>query len=62
MQKLSARFPTGLSYLVQYDSTTFVTDTIAEVLKTLGEAFVLVVIVVLRTNHLTAEFSQAAGF
>jgi hydrophobe/amphiphile efflux-1 (HAE1) family protein len=46
LQKLSGRFPTGLTYLVQYDSTTFVTDTIAEVLKTLGEAFVLVVIVV----------------
>jgi Cu/Ag efflux pump CusA len=36
----------GLTYLVQYDSTTFVSDTIAEMLKTLGEAFVLVVIVV----------------
>ena len=46
LQKLSARFPAGLTYLVQYDSTTFVTDTITEVLKTLGEAFVLVVIVV----------------
>jgi hydrophobe/amphiphile efflux-1 (HAE1) family protein len=43
---LSGRFPAGLTYLVQYDSTTFVTDTITEVLKTLGEAFVLVVIVV----------------
>ncbi|RTL51667.1 MAG: multidrug efflux RND transporter permease subunit [Bradyrhizobiaceae bacterium] len=46
LQKLSTRFPPGLTYLVQYDSTTFVTDTISEVLKTLGEAFVLVVIVV----------------
>jgi hydrophobe/amphiphile efflux-1 (HAE1) family protein len=46
LQKLSTRFPTGLTYLVQYDSTTFVTDTITEVLKTLGEAFILVVIVV----------------
>ena len=46
LQKLSVRFPAGLTYLVQYDSTTFVTDTITEVLKTLGEAFVLVVIVV----------------
>jgi hydrophobe/amphiphile efflux-1 (HAE1) family protein len=44
--KLSERFPQGLTYLVQYDSTTFVSDTIKEVLKTLGEAFVLVVIVV----------------
>jgi hydrophobe/amphiphile efflux-1 (HAE1) family protein len=46
LQTLSGRFPTGLTYLVQYDSTTFVSDTITEVLKTLGEAFVLVVIVV----------------
>jgi multidrug efflux pump subunit AcrB len=46
LTRLSERFPPGLTYLVQYDSTTFVSDTIAEVLKTLGEAFVLVVIVV----------------
>jgi hydrophobe/amphiphile efflux-1 (HAE1) family protein len=46
LQKLSNRFPPGLTYLVQYDSTTFVSDTISEVLKTLGEAFVLVVLVV----------------
>jgi hydrophobe/amphiphile efflux-1 (HAE1) family protein len=46
LQNLSGRFPAGLTYLVQYDSTTFVNDTITEVLKTLGEAFVLVVIVV----------------
>src|SRR5258707_12743612 len=46
LQKLSGRFPAGLTYLVQYDSTTFVSDTITEVLKTIGEAFVLVVIVV----------------
>ena len=46
LTRLSQRFPPGLTYLVQYDSTTFVSDTIKEVLKTLGEAFVLVVIVV----------------
>ncbi|CCE11090.1 multidrug efflux system protein [Bradyrhizobium sp. STM 3843] len=46
MERLSSRFPPGLSYLVQYDSTSFVRDTITEVLRTLGEAFVLVVIVV----------------
>ncbi|RZN22453.1 multidrug efflux RND transporter permease subunit [Bradyrhizobium sp. Leo121] len=46
LTRLSERFPPGLTYLVQYDSTTFVSDTIKEVLKTLGEAFVLVVIVV----------------
>src|SRR3981189_3486909 len=46
LQKLSARFPAGLTYLVHYDSTTFVSDTIAEVRKTTSEAFILVVIVV----------------
>ncbi|MCK1742718.1 multidrug efflux RND transporter permease subunit [Bradyrhizobium sp. 139] len=46
LARLSERFPPGLTYLVQYDSTTFVTDTIKEVLKTLGEAFLLVVLVV----------------
>ena len=46
LARLSDRFPAGLTYLVQYDSTTFVSDTITEVMKTLGEAFVLVVIVV----------------
>jgi hydrophobe/amphiphile efflux-1 (HAE1) family protein len=46
LSRLAERFPAGLTYLVQYDSTTFVSDTIAEVLKTLGEAFILVVIVV----------------
>jgi hydrophobe/amphiphile efflux-1 (HAE1) family protein len=46
LQKLSGRFPPGLTYLVQYDSTSFVNATIGEVLKTFAEAFVLVVIVV----------------
>jgi hydrophobe/amphiphile efflux-1 (HAE1) family protein len=43
---LSERFPEGLKYQVTWDSTLFVTDTIAEVLRTLAEAFVLVVLVV----------------
>ncbi len=46
LQKVSKRFPEGLKSSVVYDSTTFVTDTIGEVLRTLGEAFILVVIVV----------------
>ena len=46
LAKVSKRFPEGLKNKVVYDSTTFVKDTIAEVLKTLGEAFVLVVVVV----------------
>ena len=46
LAKVGKRFPEGLKYKVVYDSTTFVTDTIHEVLKTIGEAFVLVVVVV----------------
>ena len=46
LDKAAARFPEGLKYLVQYDSTSFVRDTIGEVLRTLFEAFVLVVLVV----------------
>ncbi len=46
LQQLSTRFPDGLQFQVSYDSTTFVTDTIHEVLKTLGEAFILVIVVV----------------
>jgi hydrophobe/amphiphile efflux-1 (HAE1) family protein len=46
LAELRTRFPAGLDYQVTWDSTLFVTDTIAEVLRTLGEAFVLVVLVV----------------
>ena len=46
LAKVGKRFPEGLKTKVVYDSTTFVNDTIREVLKTIGEAFVLVVIVV----------------
>jgi hydrophobe/amphiphile efflux-1 (HAE1) family protein len=46
LQKAGTRFPAGLKYLVQYDSTTFVRETISEVLRTLFEAFALVVLVV----------------
>lgn len=46
MRQLSARFPAGLGYEVTYDTTLFVKLTIDEVIKTLLEAFVLVVIVV----------------
>src|SRR5450432_636452 len=44
--ELEKQFPADLAWKVTYDPTTFVTDTIHEVLKTLLEAFVLVVIVV----------------
>ena len=46
MDRLSQRFPPGLHYVVNYDTTTFVRDTIHDVLITLLIAFVLVVIVV----------------
>jgi hydrophobe/amphiphile efflux-1 (HAE1) family protein len=46
LKEAAVRFPAGLKYLVQFDTTTFVTDTINEVLHTLVEAFVLVVVVV----------------
>src|SRR5277367_978589 len=44
--ELQKRFPDDLAWKVTYDPTAFVTATIDEVLKTLIEAFVLVVIVV----------------
>ncbi len=46
LDDLGTRFPDGLKTLIFYDSSTFVSDTITEVIKTLAEAFVLVVIVV----------------
>src|SRR6516162_393482 len=46
LSELEKRFPEDLAWKVTYDPTVFVTDTIHEVLKTLVEAFILVVIVV----------------
>src|SRR5260221_271795 len=46
LKRLSPRFPEDLRARVVYDSTVFVEDTIREVLWTVGEAFILVVIVV----------------
>ncbi len=46
LDNLQTRFPEGLKSTVFYNSSTFVSDTIAEVIKTLAEAFVLVVLVV----------------
>ncbi len=46
LTRLGARFPPGLKAHTVYDSTVFVRDTIEEVLKTLAEAFALVVVVV----------------
>jgi len=46
LDRLSQRFPPGLKYLVNYDTTTFVQATIHDVLMTLLIGFGLVVIVV----------------
>ncbi len=46
MGELSQRFPQDLAYDVMYDTTRFVRATVEEVLHTLLEAFVLVVLVV----------------
>jgi hydrophobe/amphiphile efflux-1 (HAE1) family protein len=46
MERLSKQFPPGLKYLVNYDTTTFVLDTVHDVLVTLVVAFALVVLVV----------------
>ncbi|MEO8536849.1 MAG: efflux RND transporter permease subunit, partial [Betaproteobacteria bacterium] len=44
--ELASRFPEGLSYATPYDTTRFVEVSIREVLKTLGEAMLLVFLVV----------------
>jgi hydrophobe/amphiphile efflux-1 (HAE1) family protein len=46
MSEQAKRFPAGLEYTVPYSTTPFVTESLKEVLTTLFEAFVLVVIVV----------------
>ncbi|HXQ50072.1 MAG TPA: multidrug efflux RND transporter permease subunit [Stellaceae bacterium] len=46
LDKLRTRFPPGMKAQVVYDSTLFVQDTIYEVMKTMGQAFLLVVLVV----------------
>ena len=45
LARLSQRFPPGLRYAVAFDTTTFVGDSIREVLKTLVEAIIFVMIV-----------------
>ncbi len=46
LDRMATRFPEGMKKIVFYDSTVFVSDTIREVIKTLLEAFALVVVVV----------------
>jgi HAE1 family hydrophobic/amphiphilic exporter-1 len=45
LTRLSKRFPPGLRYAIAFDTTTFVGDSIHEVLKTLVEAIIFVMIV-----------------
>ncbi|HEX8738937.1 MAG TPA: multidrug efflux RND transporter permease subunit, partial [Casimicrobiaceae bacterium] len=44
--RLATRFPEGLTYKIPYDTTRFVSVSIHEVLKTLGEAMLLVFLVI----------------
>ncbi|MEW9897802.1 efflux RND transporter permease subunit [Chitinivorax sp. PXF-14] len=46
MTQIAERFPQGMTYATPYDTTRFVEVSIHEVLKTLGEAMVLVFLVV----------------
>src|SRR5579871_417169 len=46
LKELSKSFPPGLEYAVAFDSTTVVGDSIREVLVTLGEAIVIVIVVI----------------
>jgi multidrug efflux pump len=46
MTELKERFPRGMEYSIPYDTSDFVKASIKEVVKTLGEAMVLVVLVV----------------
>ena len=46
MEEISKNFPEGLSYEVPFDMTTYISESIHEVYKTLFEALILVVLVV----------------
>src|SRR5437879_1065756 len=46
MEKLKERFPAGLDYRIVFDTTGFTRESIRAVLHTLGEAMILVVLVV----------------
>ncbi len=47
MKRISSLFPPGLEYRIEYNPTEFIEVSIAELYKTIGEAVLLVVIVVL---------------
>ena len=46
MNELSRSFPAGVSWVLPYDTTPFITESIREVVKTLAEAMLLVTLVV----------------
>ncbi|OYD83861.1 efflux RND transporter permease subunit [Azospirillum brasilense] len=46
LERLSGRFPEGLDYAVVFDTTSFVSATIEEIVLTLGITFLLVVVVI----------------
>ncbi|AIB15722.1 RND transporter (plasmid) [Azospirillum argentinense] len=46
LDRLSGRFPEGLDYAVVFDTTSFVSATIEEIVLTLGITFLLVVVVI----------------
>ncbi|MEW6164257.1 MAG: efflux RND transporter permease subunit [Pseudomonadota bacterium] len=60
MQELSRYFPQGIDWAVPYDTSTFVDISIKEVLKTLAEAMILVVLVMyLFLENVRATFIPA---
>jgi multidrug efflux pump len=46
LEELKQRFPEGMDYAIPYDTSDFVKSSIIEVVKTLGEAMILVILVV----------------
>ena len=46
MEEISKNFPEGMSYEIRFDMTTYISESIHEVYKTLFEALILVIIVV----------------
>ncbi len=46
MDELAKRFPRGIAYAMHYDTTRFVSASMHDVVVTLGEALILVILVV----------------
>ena len=55
MEEISKNFPEGMSYEIPFDMTTYISESIHEVYKTLFEALILVIIVV----YLSLQISSA---